>query len=60
MHYSLQQEQPTQKVSSLEEFITLLKRLSFIRKVDGLPPEECSLCSSNKIDMLKISEPFFI
>lgn len=56
MHYSLQEQSTPQKVSTLGDFMEFLKRNSSLKKVESLPPEECSVCSNNKLDVIKISK----
>jgi len=55
MHNIIDPQPTTPKVTSLEEFYRVLKKqLSLLKKVESLPNEECSLCSSSKLDVLKI------
>ena len=59
MHYSLQEQPTPQKFSTLVDFMEFLKRTSSLKKVDSLPLDECSLCSNNQLDVIKVSTPFY-
>ena len=54
------QQTKKHKVTSVEELYSLLKRqYALLQKVDSLPPDECSLCASSKLDVVKVSiSPF--